>query len=1114
MLSSTVAESGDRSLKRRTGAPRLCSVAIAAAVLLATVVSSPVQGASVAPTDAGGSPDSASVQLIHLQVGSFDPLTQGVPAPPALIPPGAVAADDYHIVQFRSTVLPEYRADLERLGGELYGYVADHAYLVKLPKPALRRVRQLPEVRWVGHYDPGYRVSPALFDRLDSNAEADLIVSTFEPDECVDVVDVVLAEGGEVVEDGLPWRSILRARVRGRSLARLAQTKGVAWIEEHVPYELLNDEAGAIIHADDVWAVSGLHGAGQIIAVADTGLDIGVSDSTLHPDFQGRIVEGQAWGRGTWDDPDGHGTHVAGSALGDGTQSAGVYAGVAPEASLVMQSVLDAENGLGGIPADIRDLFASAYEAGARIHTNSWGAAVYGAYTMDAWNVDRFAWDNKDIAILFAAGNYGEDADKDGVVDSDSMAAPATAKNCISVGASENYRPSIDFVWGSAYGSPISSDYLADNSDGMAALSSRGPTDDGRIKPDLVAPGTWVCSARTRQRAIDEGFESGSVPGDWSVDPEWSVYSGDARGGSYSLANGTPGASYGTSLNSWAELPSLDLRAYSSGTYGWIEVGIWTKFNIESDGDKGWLVVDDQRPGHTWYGYSLAGSSDWTLLPLRIDPVTILDWSDVRVALVLQTTSSSVGGPYYFLADDVRVYSLIGWRPAEMGLSTDGTVVDESYQLMHGTSMATPLTAGGVALLRQHYVENEGVASPTSALLKATLIAAADDMTPGQYGTGAAQEIQGRPDRSQGWGRVNLLNAIDPPAPASVVHKDVSTGLGHGDTDQYAVEVTSAEQPLRVCLVWTDPAPATPSVTPQLVNDLDLTVTDPSLVDHEAMGGAGDHLTNVEVVDLDAPALGTYLLTVQGHDVNGPDQPYALVVYGAAMEVGLTPEISEVSPPTGAQAVMSLDVSITGLHTHFLDGVSVASFSGTGITVNSTTVTDEAHAVANINIDLSAPLGLRDVTVTTGEEAAFGEALFEVTVATLSVSVDPGSWDVGAAEAGAAVTTWTATTPAESGYFQVSNQGSTAVGLMIAATDTENWVLGSVPGPDTLAVGWGQTQAQGTEPSYTVITKSGVPLASDLAPSAGFGFDLQCRAPTSSTNSSEQHLLGIIGAQP
>ena len=1089
--------------------------ALAVAVCVLGVASASGAVAADTSRDVEATASAARAQHISLQAGSFDPLSRKPDLPARLTQAVPAADEDYYIVQFDGTVLPEWRAEIEEIGGVLYGYMAEHAYLVKLAKPLVHQVRPLPQVRWVGLYEPGFRVSPGLFETLESAEEVPVVLSTFERDELAGLLAALYAEQADLMEKFPLTGNSVRAHVKGRSIARLAQTKGLAWMEEFVPPELFNDQAGPIVGADDVWSVPGLYGTGQIVAVADTGLDLGANDATIHPDFYGRIVEGQAWGRATWDDPDGHGTHVAGSVLGDGTQSSGLYAGVAPEASLVMQSVLDANNGLGGLPADLRDLFTDAYDAGARIHTNSWGAALYGAYNTDSWNVDRFAWDHKDVTVLMAAGNEGEDLDADGVIDADSISTPGTAKNCITVGATENYRPSLNFIWGSGYGSPISSDYTADGPDGLAAFSSRGPVDDGRLKPDLVAPGTWVCSARTRQAAVDEGFESGSIPGGWSADSGWAVYSGDARGGTYSLANGTPSASYGPSQNSWVDLPPLDLGAYSWGTYGWIEVAIWTRYNIESDGDQAWLVVDDQRPGQGWYGYSFTGASGgWQLVPLRIDPASISDWSAVNIALVLETTSSNSGGPYYFLADDVRVYSLNGWRPAELGLSTNGTVIDESYQLMSGTSMATPLTAGGVALLREHFMYDEGVTDPSAALLKATLIASADDLTPGQYGTGAAQEIQGRPDRSQGWGRVNVKNAIAPDSPAAVTCFDVATGLAQSEADEFFIDVTNGSVPLHVALVWTDPAPATPSVTPQLVNDLDLTVTDPSLVDYTAMGGSGDHLNNVEFVEIASPVVGTYTITVEGYDVNGPDQPYAVVVYGGATETDLTPQISALDPISGSQGVMELEVAITGLYTNFADGVSVASFSGTGITVNSTSVSDATHALADVSIDLSAPLGARDITVTTGDEVAAGTEAFEVTLSTLSVSLMPGAWDIGVVPPGAVETTWTAGTAAQGGYFEVTNDGSTAIGLMLGAANSESWTLGSTPGPDTFVVGWGQTAVQGNEPAYTVVTTGGVPLASDLSAGGNFKFDLQCLAPTSSTDPSGQHITAVVGAQP
>lgn len=135
------------------------------------------------------------------------------------------------------------------------------------------------------------------------------------------------------------------------------------------------------MQVDQVRDALALYGQGQIVAVADTGLDTG-DMATLSADF-GRVRQGFAWGRpDSWSDSDGHGTHVAGSVLGSGILSGsdpashryeGSFAGVAPEAELVFQSLLDAEGGLSGIPDDLGALLGQAYSAGARIHTNSWG---------------------------------------------------------------------------------------------------------------------------------------------------------------------------------------------------------------------------------------------------------------------------------------------------------------------------------------------------------------------------------------------------------------------------------------------------------------------------------------------------------------------------------------------------------------------------------------------------------------------------------------------------------------------------------------------------------------------------------------------------------------------
>ena len=88
--------------------------------------------------------------------------------------------------------------------------------------------------------------------------------------------------------------------------------------------------------------------------------------------------------------------------------------------------------------------------------------------------------------------------------------------------------------------------------------------------------------------------------------------------------------------------------------------------------------------------------------------------------------------------------------------------IDSNYMYMGGTSMATPLTAGAAALIRQYYTDRESI-TPSAALIKATMVNGATDIYPGQYGTGGTQEIPvTRPTNVAGWGRVDVQDSIFP----------------------------------------------------------------------------------------------------------------------------------------------------------------------------------------------------------------------------------------------------------------------------------------------------------------------------------------------------------------
>lgn len=428
-----------------------------------------------------------------------------------------------YFVQFSSPIMPEWRDRVEKIGGVIHGYLPRHTLSVDLTPAMAKQLAGEDFVEWIHPIEPEHKLQPFIASLLSMRGEdlpktIPVTISTFTPED-VHVVADTLSGMGVVVkaaEAGRRWGWI-HADVSRQHIADIARLDRIQWVEERVSARLLNNVSvkDHQMNITNLWFTHGLTGVGQIIGHADTGLDTG-NYTNLHQDLRNRVIAAFALGRaGRWDDTHGHGTHTAGSIFGNGIMSTGLFRGVAWEARLVHQSLLDGSGGLGGLPPNLNTLYGQAYAQGARIHANSWGSSVFGVYSTSSRQSDEFVWDHPDMLLVFAAGNDGRDVNANGVVDPDSMAAPATAKNVLTVGASENDRipGSGGFsasTWfgkwpGSFSAQPIRGDYISQSADltnqGMAAFSSRGPTDDGRIKPDVVAPGTDVVSTRSRSGA-------------------------------------------------------------------------------------------------------------------------------------------------------------------------------------------------------------------------------------------------------------------------------------------------------------------------------------------------------------------------------------------------------------------------------------------------------------------------------------------------------------------------------------------------------------------------------------------------------------------------------------
>ena len=442
-----------------------------------------------------------------------------------------------HLIQFAGPVKPEWRADLEKTGARIVTYIPNNAYLVYADNAALTQLQNwaaaTATVQWEGSYADDYKIHPAarltnavgkartigtdtfsiqLVEDADANPPTLALIDSLQLDK-------------DVHQDrGLGYLN-LHVRLPAAKLAAVAAQPDVVSIQPYFPRKKFCERQAQIMAGNLsgnvpsgagylAWLASKgftqaqFTASGFVVDVTDSGLDNGTTTPNHFGLYTGgsntlasRVVynrlEGTANSGSSLQGCDGHGNlngHIIGgydNLSGTPFADASGYhygLGICPFVKVASSVIFDPSS---YTSPNIPNLISRAYRDGARISNNSWGANPGdGTYDSDTQTYDSLVRDaqpsgaavstagNQEMVIVFAAGNDGASAT--------TIGAPGTGKNIISVGAGENVQ-----AFGGSDSSGIS-DTGADNANDIISFSSRGPCTDGRIKPDICAPGTHV----------------------------------------------------------------------------------------------------------------------------------------------------------------------------------------------------------------------------------------------------------------------------------------------------------------------------------------------------------------------------------------------------------------------------------------------------------------------------------------------------------------------------------------------------------------------------------------------------------------------------------------------
>ncbi len=472
--------------------------------------------------------------IVRLHAGPID--TTQPPARQLRRARGAFGGKALHLVQFAGPVRPAWMDELAATGARIVTYIPSNTYLIYGDAAQIGGVQALAgksrHIQWDAAYADGYKIDPrgllAAQGKGLAPGHGDLYAVQMVDDPpanqaTLEVIDRL--RSGPVRRS---WRLLdyfnVVVHVPPGKLAQLARQPDVVSIQPYVPPRRFDERQDQIVAGNLsgsgpaapgylAWLASWgftqaqFDASGFVVDVTDSGVDNGTSS----PNHFGLYTEGIIPGTSRVVYNRLEGTPNAGSTIvgcdGHGTVNAHILAGYSDLTGFPFADSSGYRYGLGVAPfvrigssvifdpaqftyPNYASLQSKAYQDGARISSNSWGADNFGMYDVDAQAYDALVRDaqpdgspfpapgNQEMVIVFANGNAGSGLG--------TVGTPATSKNVISVGAAENVQ-----AFGGADSCNVA-DSGADSTDDIIPFSSRGPTADGRFKPDIVAPGTHV----------------------------------------------------------------------------------------------------------------------------------------------------------------------------------------------------------------------------------------------------------------------------------------------------------------------------------------------------------------------------------------------------------------------------------------------------------------------------------------------------------------------------------------------------------------------------------------------------------------------------------------------